>query len=337
MGNTSYADDYRNIDFRKHPELYKIGRGEQGVLITEPYKSEILPYWKFKTPEIAEASARKIYELFGEYKQQGDFVGMDMARKFLQMGFTRARRYANHASGKKYAPDGNIRPQESDWKDSEKAQSAAIFYRYYVMAKDDSEYLRLKADHKKRTGSYPPSFDEIFAVHEPLIDVRQARTKPVLVVFSAIPGSGKSELTKRLVRDYGFVRIANKDIRESIAKTGHEDDVNIGEYTLWLFDKLTADKKASIVFDRNIDQWYTPSKEWAEKNGYRYVLVRIDVQREILEQRLLQREKSCKAKAFEVLDFYAEQHELTRADINPAITFINDYDLDLAAAAIANV
>ncbi len=153
MGNASYADNYRDIDFRKHPELYKIGRGEQGVLIAEPYKSEILPYWKFKTPEIAEASARKIYELFEEYKQQADFVGMDMARKFLQMGFTRARRYANHASGKKYAPDGSTRPQESDWKDSEKAQSAAIFYRYYVMAKDDSEYLRLKAEHKKRTSS----------------------------------------------------------------------------------------------------------------------------------------------------------------------------------------
>lgn len=184
---------------------------------------------------------------------------------------------------------------------------------------------------------YPLNFDEVFAVHEPLIDMRRAAAKPVLVVFSAIPGSGKSELTKRLAKNHGFVRVANKDIRESIAKTRHEDDVNIGEYTLWLFDKLTAGKKASIVFDRNIDQWYMPSKEWAERNGYRYVLVRIDVRREILEQRLLQREKSRKAKAFEVLDFYAEQHEVMRADIDPAITLVDNYDLDLAAAAIADI
>lgn len=27
---------------------------------------------------------------------------MDMARKFLQMGMTRAKRYANHAGGRKY-------------------------------------------------------------------------------------------------------------------------------------------------------------------------------------------------------------------------------------------
>lgn len=31
-----------------------------------------------------------------------DFVGMGMARKFLQMGYTRARRSANHRSGRRY-------------------------------------------------------------------------------------------------------------------------------------------------------------------------------------------------------------------------------------------
>ena len=31
---------------------------------------------------------------------------MDMCRKFLEMGFTRARRYANHKDGKKYGKDG---------------------------------------------------------------------------------------------------------------------------------------------------------------------------------------------------------------------------------------
>lgn len=153
MSDTNYANNYRNIDFRKHPELYKIGRGEQGVLIAEPYKSEILPYWKFKTPTIAEVSAQKIYAMFQGYKKQGDFVGMDMARKFLQMGFTRARRYANHASGRKYAADGSVNPQEKDWGTSEKAQSAAIFYHYYEQAKDDSEYLRLKEEHKELQSS----------------------------------------------------------------------------------------------------------------------------------------------------------------------------------------
>ena len=53
---------------------------------------------------------------------------MDMARKFLEMGFTRARRYANHSSGRKYDKmSGKVRPQESDWRTNTKAKSATIF------------------------------------------------------------------------------------------------------------------------------------------------------------------------------------------------------------------
>lgn len=75
-----YSLDFANIDFRRHPELYRIGKGEQGVLLVEPYKSEILPHWKFKTPQMARRSANWIYKLFLAYKAKGDFVGMDMAR-----------------------------------------------------------------------------------------------------------------------------------------------------------------------------------------------------------------------------------------------------------------
>lgn len=148
MGTTSYADSYRDIDFRKHPAKYKIGRGEQGVLIAEPYKSEILPHWKFKTPEIAQKSADTIYKMFQDYGRSNDFVGMDMARKFLQMGFTRARRYANHASGTKYDKNGTVREQAFDWKSSDKAQSAAIFKTTYDKARMDAIYLSLKKKHQ---------------------------------------------------------------------------------------------------------------------------------------------------------------------------------------------
>ncbi len=92
------VNPYHDIDFRKHPELYRVGRGEQGVLSAEPYKSELLPLWRFRTKEVAETSSAAIWKAFAAYRRAGDFVGMDMARKYLQMGFTRARRYANEVS-----------------------------------------------------------------------------------------------------------------------------------------------------------------------------------------------------------------------------------------------
>ncbi|MDQ4121045.1 MAG: DUF4385 domain-containing protein [Acidobacteriota bacterium] len=150
--DVSYINEYYDTDLRKHPEKYRIGRGEYGVLTAEPYKSEILPHWRFKTPEIARESAAKIYELYLDYKRQGDFVGMDMCRKFLEMGYTRARRYANHSSGRKYeTKEGKkvIRPQAADALTSDKAKSAEIFKEYREKVMNDSVYREMREKHKE--------------------------------------------------------------------------------------------------------------------------------------------------------------------------------------------
>lgn len=174
-----YSLDYKNIDFRKNPEFYSIGKGEQGVLLVQPYKSEILPLWRFKTPEIAKESSEKIYKLFLDYLDKDDFVGADMARKFLQMGFTRSRRYANRSSGRKYSDKDktdsklNDSQKEDIVKNSKfkslknklhtlkmktkvliplspdpiKAESAKIFYKKYSDAKNNEKYIKLKQVH----------------------------------------------------------------------------------------------------------------------------------------------------------------------------------------------
>lgn len=144
-----YTLDYKNLDLRKNPELYRVGKGEQGVLMVEPYRTEIIQHWRFKTPEIARESSEKIYEMFLEYKRQNDFVGMDMARKFLQMGITRARRYANHPSGRKYKKGTReIIPIVEE--DKEKAESAGIFSEKYYLAKNDEVYQAMLKAHKEK-------------------------------------------------------------------------------------------------------------------------------------------------------------------------------------------
>jgi len=136
------------VDYRQNPHLYRIGRGQQGVLICEPYKSEICAHWRFKTVPEAEASSQTILKMFYEFIEQGDFVGADMAKKFLHMGFTRARRYANHRDGKKYADDGSVLPQELDALTCEKAYSARIFYNCWKEARENEKYLTMKQEHK---------------------------------------------------------------------------------------------------------------------------------------------------------------------------------------------
>ena len=162
MAPFDYNLDFGGINFREQPHLYRVGKGEQGVLLVEPYKSEILPHWRFKTPEVALKSANKIYRLFLAYKKQKDFIGMDMARKFLQMGYTRSRRYANHKNGKKYdgpVPDdkkgqsgAHGREQLPLDTDPVKAESARIFYQKWQEAKADPVYQQLMDAHKEAFG-----------------------------------------------------------------------------------------------------------------------------------------------------------------------------------------
>ena len=99
MKQFNYDLDYKNTLFKPNDSRYRIGRGEQGVLLVRPYTDRICKYWRFKTLEEAEMSAQTIFKIFLEYRDSKDFVGMDMCRKLIKMGFTRTRRYTNHRDG----------------------------------------------------------------------------------------------------------------------------------------------------------------------------------------------------------------------------------------------
>ncbi len=142
------------VDHRKHPDRYRIGRGEQGVLTVQPYSRELLPLWRFRNPEVAAQSAQVLWRRFQTFGKTKDFVGMDIARKFLQMGWTRSRRYANHSSGRKYKP--GTRVPLPPVPDEEKAASAAIFRRYLQRALKDPAYLKLKREHLAPQGTGTP-------------------------------------------------------------------------------------------------------------------------------------------------------------------------------------
>ena len=99
--------------------------------------------------------------MFLDYLADDDFVGADMARKFIQMGYTRARRYANHKGGKKYkgaVPDDKkgqsgahgreeLPRQEED---PVKAESARIFKVKWDECRENKDYLRMKKEHRER-------------------------------------------------------------------------------------------------------------------------------------------------------------------------------------------
>ena len=146
MKEFDYSLDYKNTLFRPNDIRYRIGSGEQGVLLVRPYTDVICRHWRFKTLKEARISSQKIFDMYLDYRIQKDFVGMDMCRKFLEMGFTRARRYANHKDGKKYGKDGKVLPQEKDWATSEKAKSAKRFKQFRDLVTQDEFYISMRKE-----------------------------------------------------------------------------------------------------------------------------------------------------------------------------------------------
>jgi len=146
MKEFDYELDYKRLDFTDEEtrKLYRIGRGEQGVLLVRPYTDDICAHWRFKTPEIAVESSNKIFAMYLDYRDEGDFIGMDMCRKFLEMGFTRSRRYANHRTGKKYDDEGEVRPQEPDHATCDFAKSASIFKKVRDIVAKSETYVKMR-------------------------------------------------------------------------------------------------------------------------------------------------------------------------------------------------
>ena len=76
MKEFDYDLDYKSLDFTDEEtrKLYRIGRGEQGVLLVRPYTNDICSHWRFVNENIARKSADKIYSMFCDYKEQQDFI-----------------------------------------------------------------------------------------------------------------------------------------------------------------------------------------------------------------------------------------------------------------------
>ena len=147
-------------------ESYTYTPTEKNIFAPSPYKDLLLPHWRFATPAAAKASAEQIYEFFLVFEAREDFVGADNARKFLQMGMTRAGRYANFKGGRKYTKGEKtkedeegvkggkgkrkVKPQEGDWEGrKEKREASDIFRGYWEKAKGSEGYLRLKEEFMK--------------------------------------------------------------------------------------------------------------------------------------------------------------------------------------------
>ena len=128
MKEFDYELPYKELDFTdaETRKLYRIGRGEQGVLLVRPYTNDICAHWRFVDEEAATKSSNKIYEMFCEYKRRDDFIEWTWQGNSLEMDSLVPDGMPITLRDGKYAEDGSVSTCEKDCLTNVKAKAAQI-------------------------------------------------------------------------------------------------------------------------------------------------------------------------------------------------------------------
>ena len=125
-----------DTNYEAQPERYPLDMDDEQALQAAPYAARILPYWRYGSTAEAASSAAQLYELYTRYKERGDFVGMDVVRRFLRMGLKRARLLNPIPTPTPGAP---LQPPP-----------AAIFSKTFRMVDNDPDFAAMSQAHAER-------------------------------------------------------------------------------------------------------------------------------------------------------------------------------------------
>lgn len=114
-----------------------------------------------------------------------------------------------------------------------------------------------------------------------------------VVLFSGVPGSGKSGVARAIEEQLGAVRISNDDIRDRVVAADPAIEPKEREriklqVATQLLRHLETSSNGLIVFDVSCDRpgGYDFYHSWAQRHGYSTVLLRMDIPRDVIEQRI---------------------------------------------------
>lgn len=165
----------------------------------------------------------------------------------------------------------------------------------------------------------------IYAIHSKnLKNLEELNNFKIILFFSGIPGSGKTTLAKEIEERYNGIRLNNDDIRDIIVDALHlnieSEEVHklTKEYSLYLTNKLSNVKNGLIILDSSIDRSFEQIKKWADKNSYKLFVIKLDISKEEIINRINLRQGKDAHIYLDNLDRwwndYVEFNKLYRAD-----------------------
>lgn len=137
------------INVKEHPELYIVDNNLKGIYSFEPYKSELLPLFKYKSVKGAKRSIDKLKYRFNKYLENQDFIGCNLTLKYLKAGYIFSQRYSRYENGRRYEDGEEKEPLKIKDRDKEKMEITRMYKKVWEEVRSSEDYKKLKKEFRQ--------------------------------------------------------------------------------------------------------------------------------------------------------------------------------------------
>lgn len=173
--------------------------------------------------------------------------------------------------------------------------------------------------------------NKIYSEHKKEIKYFSVSNPKLIICFGAVPGSGKTYISKILEEKYRAIRINNDDIRNIInkkLKTKNDKQKILEEY-IFYFIKEHNSSNGLIIFDSSIDRIYKKLFIAVADTEFNIFIINIKVPKKVIINRIFNRNRKNSKKFISEIERYYNDHKKFEKDVIIDVNINNDKELNL--------
>ena len=147
------------------------------------------------------------------------------------------------------------------------------------------------------------------------------------IIFSGVPGSGKTTLARQLARDLKAQYIRHDDIRELARRHDYDlQKLTVSSISRIVMDTIMShDANKLVVIDASLDRSWPLFFDHTREHEARPVVIRLNILRDVIEERIALRPEGDFGRVAN-LDIFFEQFENSKQKVKADIELDQTYD-----------